>query len=98
MSQFPPDQFKFNFPFGTDSSLLTLFFGAASYYPRRAITDFKEFIKIFTCHIDSTSYAQYILPQFSFDAGANLVTIVINLYGFLQVSILQLKPFDWDPT
>ncbi|KAH0678977.1 hypothetical protein KY284_020062 [Solanum tuberosum] len=94
--QFPPDQFGFSFPFDPGSSLLSIFLGAASYDSHMVAADFKEFIRIFTCRIDSTSNAQCILPQFPFDPDANI--FIITPGGCLQVSILQREVFNWDPT
>ncbi|KAH0671221.1 hypothetical protein KY289_025714 [Solanum tuberosum] len=53
-----------------------------------------ELIRIFTCHMNSTSNAHCILPQFPFDPGANLFIICPG--GCLQVFTLQPEASNWD--
>ncbi|KAH0675084.1 hypothetical protein KY290_024116 [Solanum tuberosum] len=93
--QFPANQFGFNFSFDPGSSLLLVFLSAANYYSRMVVDDFKELIRIFTCHINSTSNAHCIVPQFPFDPGANL--FIISPGGCLQVFTLQPEASNWDP-
>ncbi|KAH0761439.1 hypothetical protein KY290_017512 [Solanum tuberosum] len=92
--RFPADQFGFSFPFDPGSSLLPVFLGVANYYSRMGVDDFKELIRIITCHINSISNAHCILPQFPFDPGANL--FIISPGGCLQVFTLQLEASNWD--
>ncbi|KAH0672452.1 hypothetical protein KY290_024691 [Solanum tuberosum] len=92
--RFPPDHFGFSFSFDPGSSLLPVIFGAANYYSRMIVDDFKELIRIFTCHMNSTSNAHCILPQFPFDPGANLFIICHG--GCVQVFTLQPEASNWD--
>lgn len=76
--RFPSAQFGFSFPFDPDSSLLTIFLDAASYDSHMVVADFKGFIRIFTCRIDSTSNTQCILSQFPFIPTANFIMLMVT--------------------
>ncbi|KAG5605260.1 hypothetical protein H5410_026752 [Solanum commersonii] len=87
--RFPPDHFGFSFAFDPGSSLLPVILLFT-----HDCGCFKELIRIFTCHMNSTSNAHCILPQFPFDPGANLFIICPG--GCLQVFTLQPEASNWD--
>ncbi|KAK6778395.1 hypothetical protein RDI58_025113 [Solanum bulbocastanum] len=94
--RFPPDHFVFSFLFDHGSSLLPVILVAANYYSRMVVDDFKELIRIFTCHMNSTSNAHCIFPKFPFDPGATLFIICICPGGCLQVFTLQPEASNWE--
>ncbi|KAK6774559.1 hypothetical protein RDI58_029798 [Solanum bulbocastanum] len=86
--RFPPAQFKLEFPFDPGFGMLTTFLGSANCYSFVVLDEFKEIIKIFVSHFDSTISDQYTLDQFPYDPSANV--FIVTSSGSLQVH--QLHP------
>ncbi|KAH0731595.1 hypothetical protein KY289_002783 [Solanum tuberosum] len=85
--QFPPTQFKLEFPFDPGSIMRTTIHGSADSYYFMAVDYFKEIIKLCVCHFDSTTSDQCALNPFPYDPGVNL--LIVTFGGCLQVHRLH---------